>query len=388
MRQLTAEKDVAATFRDARAGFDLFRSRAGQITIEELNAQLTQAGYRAIAPRTMDHYHSLMREGYDRYVSINRFDVARASIPYENSSALARYDYANVDLGVSVMFAKGSRLLEALGRASQVGDVGAVLSFSDSDVMQGLKRLKPQPGNMVTIRFLEAGRTVGGRIVGTDLITDPPNVEVQYSRIVSVADIGVGTALSSQETSFRLVAAEGDLTFELVNRQLFAFFELIEGLRSLINEVGSAASYRFYAEPPVIRRMNMASPLDLDMDLATILTELVPWGAAVVFLKAAGAIPKKRREWYEGSERKNESKLRELEVEEKRLSLEQKQAESDLRSELIQRLTAKWPESDISPGQAAQLIGTYVLPYLQALAENGVVDVRTQDRPQDEGDAT
>ncbi|HMR94442.1 MAG TPA: hypothetical protein PKE05_02810 [Microthrixaceae bacterium] len=42
-----------ASPRDTRAGFDIFRSSGGSLSLDELNAQLYEAGYGPVAERTI-----------------------------------------------------------------------------------------------------------------------------------------------------------------------------------------------------------------------------------------------------------------------------------------------------------------------------------------------
>ena len=67
-----------ATPRDTRAGFDIYQSADGAISLDDLNARLARAGYGPVARRTLTHYRHLVEAGYNRYIAINRFDVARA----------------------------------------------------------------------------------------------------------------------------------------------------------------------------------------------------------------------------------------------------------------------------------------------------------------------
>jgi hypothetical protein len=362
-----------ATPRDTRAGFDIYRSAGGDISLEDLNTRLVLSGYGPIQKRSLSHYRSLTDAGYTRYVSINRFDVARAAVPYENASALGRYEYRQVDLGVSVVFAKGSRLLETHGRALETGEAGAMLHFADSDVVEGLKKLKPQPGNMVTIRYLEAGRSVGGRVVDTDLRSSPAKVEVEYVRLVSIAELGSGQPLPVSDARFVLRGPEDtDQTFDLVNRRLYHFFELIEGIRSLVNEAGSSQLQLVYAEPPILRSLSVASPLVLVVQMSDVLHGLLPVGAAAAVMKAAGAFPAKRREWYEGTGHKIDNDLKRVELQMKELDLMAKRAEATLKHEITSHLTTALPAASLTATEAVGLIDEQVLPPLRALGQIGI----------------
>ena len=374
-----------ASPRDTRAGFDIYRSSGGAVALDDLNGQLVEAGYGPVSQRSYEHFRSLVDAGYTRYVSINRFDVARASAPYENASAMGRYDYRSTDLGVQVVFAKASRLHEASGRAREVGEVGAILQFPDSEVVEGLRKLKPQPGNMVTIRYLEPGRTVIGRVVDSDLKSEPATVEVEYSRLISIATIGLGDALPMSEAEYVLEVPEEQIqTLDVVNRRLFHFFEVLEGLRSVVNEAGAAQPNPVYAEPPLLTRLSVASPAQLTIDLAPILHFLVPGGLVVAFLKAVGALPAKRKEWYEGTGQKLDNEAKRLELELKQLEADDARVESELRTEIAARLRAQLPASTISDEQLSRSIDENVLPPLRSLGELGVASITPENDPEDE----
>ena len=385
-----------ATTRDTRAGFDIYRAAGGDISLDELNDRLVRAGYGPVARRSYDHFRSLADAGYNRYVSINRFDVARASVPYENASAMGRYDYRSADLGVHVVFAKGSKLLEAYGRALEVGEVGAMLHFEDEEVIEGLRKLKPQPGNMVTVRYLEVGRTVSGRVIDADLKSDPAVLEIEYARLVSIADVGVGEPLPGSSATYALRGSEDQLqTLDLVNRRLFHFFELLEGVRSVVNDAGARQDSPVYAEPPVLSSLSVASPAMITVDVAATVQLLLPAGLLAAVLRSAAAFPAKRKEWYEGTGQKldNESKKienrkQEIEVELKQLELDAEREEAELRSELVSRLRNALPDSSVSEEDAAALIDEHVLPPIRALGEIGIESVVDEDEDEDGAGAT
>lgn len=365
-----------ATPRDTRAGFDIYRSAGGDIDLAHLNERLIEAGYGPVAARTFVHYRHLLEAGFNRYVSINRFDVARAAEPYENAAGSGRYRYTPADVGVQVVFAKGSRLLEAGGRATEVGDVGAVLEFQEPEVVEGLAALKPQPSDMVTIRYLEAGRSVTARIVDTDLKRTPGTVEVEYRRLISVAAIGLGEPLSVTVTRFSLdVGDEGDATIDVVGGRLYQFFEFLEGIRSLANAASSLQPDPRYAEPPVLKRLTVASPADLVIELAQELIDLVPYALVAGFLGAVSRFVTKRKEWYEGTGQKKKNKLTDLEIELKELEVERAHSEAQLRRELVRRVDATFAGTVLTPDDAARLVDEYVLPPLRALGQSGVTDV-------------
>lgn len=369
-----------ASPRDTRAGFDLFRSSGGSLTLDELNAQLVEVGYGPIAPRTYVHYGKLLAAGFNRYVSINRFDVARAAAAYENASASGRYSYVPADLGVRVIFAKSNKLAETFGRATEIGEVGAMLRFEEPEVVAGLQQLKPQPGDMVTVRYLEAGRTVGGRVVEADLQSTPASIEIEFAKLLSIASLEGGVPLPTVDVHFVLrVADPDDPTLDVTGRQLHHFFQLVEGLRAVSNRAASRQSTPSYVEPPVLRSLRVASDPNLVIALAEQAASLIPWALVGGVLKAVSAIPEKRREWYEGTAQKLDNQLKAHEVREKELAVEQKELEAEqaaLETELsgavLELIRSAFPQSSLSDAEAIQHIDEFVLPPLRALGRSGV----------------
>jgi hypothetical protein len=375
-----------ATPRDTRAGFDIYRSAGGAISLEDLNAKLYQAGYGPVAKRSLDHYRKLVEAGYTRYISINRFDVARAATPFASASANGRYDFRDADLGVNVIFAKSSRLFEASGRATEIGEVGAIIQFSEPEVVEGLGQMKPQAGDMVTVRYLEAGRSAGGRVIEVDLKTDPVLVEIEYARLLSIADVGVGQQLDVGDVRFVLSGPEDQIqTLDLVGRRLFLFFEVVEGVRALSNAASARQPDPAYAPPPVLKRLAVASPADLLVELVPQMVSLMPWALLAVVLRKAWEIPAKRKEWLEGTGQGLQNDLTSLEIQMKELELQTKQEEATLRSEMIERVRAAFPASEITDDEAGHSIDDFILPPLRSLGRSGVVSLEAPDEP-DDGD--
>ena len=369
-----------ASSRDTRAGFDIYRSAGGAISLDELNEQLVEAGYGPVAQRSLTHYRHLMDAGYTRYISINRFDVARASVAYENASAMGRYRYREANVGVRILFAKSNRLFEAFGSATEVGDVGAVIEFDDEVVVEGLKALKPRAGDMVTLRYLEVGRSVGGRVIDTDLRSSPAHVEVEYARLTSIAEIAGGTPLPTAAVRFRVVGqADEAQTLDLVGRRLYHFFELLEGARSLANAAGGHLDQPVYAPPPVLDELRIASPAELLVQLVPELVDLVPWAIVAGILRMAWQIPEKRKTWHEGTGQAKQNELVDLERELKQLEVEKQQQEAQARSEMIDRLRRAFPTADLTDSEIERSFDEHVLPHLQALGRAGVGEIEVGD---------
>ncbi len=123
-----------ATPAAARAGYTMYREAGGDITRDDLNERLLVAGYGPVSERMMSHYRHLLDANFDRYISINRFDVARAAARYEDLGGSPRYRYSPVGEGVRLLIAKGNKLWTAATRVTQLGESGAILRLVDSEL--------------------------------------------------------------------------------------------------------------------------------------------------------------------------------------------------------------------------------------------------------------
>lgn len=69
---------MSASYRDAAAGWEIYRDSHFSLTLDEVNEALRARGYHPVSPRTYDHYERLRRRGIATYLPINRFDVDTA----------------------------------------------------------------------------------------------------------------------------------------------------------------------------------------------------------------------------------------------------------------------------------------------------------------------
>ena len=196
--------------RDARAGYQIYRAAVGDIGLDDLNEQLITAGYGPVSNRMFTHYRHLADAGYNRYISINRFDVARAASRHEDLGASPRYPFYERGEGVRLLVAKANRLWGAFAQVESVGEAGAVLRFVDDEYAGGLADIKARKGDEVSLNFLESGVHQDGWIVDVDLGAQPPLLEVQFGELVSLADLAVGRSAPVASLGLRLRSADDD----------------------------------------------------------------------------------------------------------------------------------------------------------------------------------
>lgn len=249
----------------ARTGFEIFRRSGFKAAKSELDANLNALGYAPISDRMYRHYRALAAAGYNRYISINRFDVARAAEPYENLHSNERYKYTDSSIPARVTFPRGRRLVEAFGRAERIGETGLLLVIDGKKTVKALKDAdnRPRAAESVRIELLDPPGQVDARIVDIEAVEDELAIEVEFARLQSVADWVGRVPLPMNLYTLRLTTETSPyLPVDVIGRQLYYVFELVEASRSLVNEVGSAAKNGRYAPVAQVHRLSMRSPLE------------------------------------------------------------------------------------------------------------------------------
>jgi hypothetical protein len=249
---------------DSRSGYAFFRQSGGTASRDEINDNLEGAGYNPISERMYRHYKHLAAAGFDRYISINRFDVARASQPYESLSSNSRYKYARTSTRVRVTFPRGRRLVEAFGKAEAIGETGLILVFDDPPTVRALgeEPTKPRPSEEVRIELLDPPQQFDARIIDIDRTTKLVTIEVEFERLQSIAQFIGRHALPRHQYDLSLTPQdESAATVDLVGRQVYYLFEVLETSRSLVNEAAQLSENDRYAPVTHVRQLSMRSPL-------------------------------------------------------------------------------------------------------------------------------
>src|SRR5206468_5917979 len=88
------EGRAMARTEDARAGWDIFKSGVNE-SLDDINQQLMALGRAPVSNRMFKHYKRLANAGFDRYVTINRFDTMNLPDPFTDRSVLGRYVFTD-----------------------------------------------------------------------------------------------------------------------------------------------------------------------------------------------------------------------------------------------------------------------------------------------------
>ncbi|MHB1980329.1 MAG: hypothetical protein ACYCOS_01235 [Sulfobacillus sp.] len=287
---------------------------------------------------------------------------------------------------MSVIIAKRNRLYEAIGTAVEIGDTGATLRFEDKAYIENLRRLKPQPGSVVTVHFLDTDRASTARLVDPPILVDKKLfMDVEYMRLLSLATVTSDVTLAKTvEVRYRLITDSSEsLTIDLVGRRLYHFFELLEGARSLANASKPQEGKREYTAPFVLKSLTVRSPMSVVAQLYPVVEELIGvMGALVALAKVAASV---RRDIANAdlAERQialtdRQIELTETEIELSRLDLEIKKGEDRVIRDLITRTREASPECKLTDTQLRDFVRKHLIPPATKLGESGVDNISAE----------
>ena len=227
---------------------------------------------------------------------------------------------------------------------------------------------------------------MAGRVVEVDLKSRPAIIEIDFSKLTSIASLTSGQEIVAEAVGYQLIPPLDEvLTVDLVGRRLYLFFELIEGFRALVNAAGSRQSEPIYAAPPLLDRLSVASPADITIFVAATVHQLVPLAGVSVALKAFGLVVDKRKTFHEGTKAKYDARISRIEAEMKEAELERRRAASAFTREVVERLRQAIPSGNFSQAEIEQMIERDILPTLERLAESGIRELNSYGNEGQEG---
>lgn len=283
----------------------------------ELNKKLAKVGYAPVSRRMYRHYRRLIAAGFNRYISINRFDVARASEPYENLSSNSRYRYTRTTTGVRVTFPRGRRLVEAYGTAEEIGETGLILVFDDLATVRALsaEATKPRVGDELRLELLDPPQQFDARVVDIDRASKKlVTVEVEFERLQSIAEFIGREPLRTYHYEVQLVSeTEPEATVDFVGRQVYNLFEIIEVTRALVNEAAEMSREDRYAPIPHVHQLTMKSPLYAELGVPAAVAAILTLSFAG--LKIAASYEKWRKMRLENNSREVENEVQKAKAE-------------------------------------------------------------------------
>ena len=211
-------------------------------------------------------------------------------------------------------------------------------------------------------------------LVDAHLDTDLASIEVQHHRLVSLTALGTASPPTLTRAEFTLTADDdGPTTLDVVGRRLYYFFDLIEGVRSLINVATADTVARPYAPPPVVSQVHIASPAVVTLEVVDAILSIVPWGLVTVLLMR---FPSMRRDWHEGTLGRSEARRSEA-------ALTTEQYRQELQSCIISALRDSVDTGTISDDVLQRHYQQFVLKPIVLLASSNVEEIAVAETETD-----
>jgi hypothetical protein len=250
-----------ATFEDAAAGWEIFRSRAGVVSRTQVNAALSARGRDPISDRTFGHYQKLHRLGYTEYVSINRLDIRHANDSVFDLADRSRYLDRAISNPGRVLIPRGTLLLTLEGTIGRVSEGFATLRVARTD--EASNAAKSTKYDKAVLVFDQVGVERAVQIVEGVERGDFIDLLLEFRSLLET-DILFGTSPFEQSASLLRVDLGTDASLYRLLGAVHTTFDLFESVRAII-DVSAASAVETPPSTPVlrVRHMEFSNPLEL-----------------------------------------------------------------------------------------------------------------------------
>ena len=285
-----------ATFEDAKAGWEIFRSADFALSRDELNARLAAQGFGPISERTFQHYRKLRRYGFHRYVPINQLDVKTLKDPLWDEAVRSRYPVYHVPVPVQIEATYMGQKVTIHGYAIEISPAMVTCRFDDNrakELLEDRPFRKQMAAQKVTVHFTTTGQQYVARI---EKITDHSiegfvTVMMGFVSLAPIESVTNRTLLPARSLRVRFHPASQDALLSETVRRLYWLFQSLETSKVVFEEL----LYEWeldnqYALPSTrISKVSMQSPL-----------HILLWVALPVAWVVGEAL-KIRKRYYEGN---------------------------------------------------------------------------------------
>jgi hypothetical protein len=261
---------MAATNRDAQAGWYIYRASNYSLELGELNEQLTSARFNPVAPRTYTHYRKLHRYGYQRYVPINQLDVETLRDPVWGGPLQTRFRPRPASLGLTLLATGPEGVFALEGALVQLSEVeGTARVRVEGTPVEG--EPSKLEGDEVLVVLAGETRAASVELVQTDVI-DPAVAEITFAfmGVVSTEKATGLRGLGPSEARVMITTEEEDSPL-VVLRQLYSLFGAFDSSRLVCDQAlaGLGLADRFTLPPARIKRLSIESPMLIELTFAT-----------------------------------------------------------------------------------------------------------------------
>lgn len=248
---------MAATFDDAKAGWEILRQAGFTLTRDELNARLEQSGYFPISARTFAHYEKLRRYGYERYVPINQLDVKSLKDPLWDKAVRGRYPVYREPLAVVIELQRPGHAVEISGATAELSPAYVNVQVEQPELVERLakqgfqRRLKSE---RVTVYFPQTEDKFPAIVerVTVEKGADCAQLAVRFLTLAPVEGLTGRSLLPTGELHVRIEPSDDTPLLSEVVRKLYWLFQVLDTGKVICEEFLSELGFgQKYALPPV-----------------------------------------------------------------------------------------------------------------------------------------
>lgn len=274
-----------ATEKDGRAGWELFRQSNYSLSLAQINARLEDLGYSPVSTRMYQHYGRLLQRGFRRYVTINRLDTMGME-PINRDAYATNYRFEQTAVPAQLILGSGQRRVEVLGLVTALSEIGAEVSVTNRKSVASLAEDPPVRHESMVLNLLDPARTFYGTVEDSfPLSTQEHRLDLRFATVESIVAYTGKDEFPGTQAAMVMGSADG-ARLDSFSQEFAWLVEAIEVSRALANEYASVLRADHAAAPTRIRRLSLASPLELLLGMS--IPTLQIFASAVTWLGSAG----------------------------------------------------------------------------------------------------
>jgi hypothetical protein len=358
---------------NAHVGWEIYKANDYELTLGEINDELTDRGLATVSPRMFSHYRKLQRYGYEQYIPINQLDVRTMADPVWDRALRGRYPRYTVEEPVRVLFLRNQETVQLAGTAEEISDGELVMRLEGGPAVVAFERAK---GTMwaLEVIFTRTGEMTLCEVAKVTLDRRRMRVTIRasFAGLGAAEDVLARQSFQVREFTVIVGSEAGSPLLGRAAQQVFWLYSAGEGVRIAAEEIlrNLDAAREFVIPPNRVERLSVASPLEAVIIAAG--PVLVGIGALV--LKTVEA----RKSWWEGTKAKHEARVAEEEVIRLRWERERREVMrsldlADVTVRIVNAIRDELREGDAAPESGGEAgvaaLETHALPAIAELVE-------------------
>jgi hypothetical protein len=365
---------------NAQTGWSIYKQSDYELTLADINDELTRLKLPPVSARMYSHYRKLHRYGFEQYIPINQLDVRTMEDPVWDRTLRGRYVMRPVEepVRIYVLDRDVAVVLDAI--VEQLSDGEVLLRVIGNEALQTFERVK----NVWTIdvAFPATGEVRLAEVLKVTLDPRRTRVTVRatFATVTAAEDVLLATQLVTRR--FRVVVGSDPEAPPLARttQQLFWLFSACEGVRLATSEAlrDTDVDGRLSVPSNRVQALRVASPLDAIL----IAAGPVVVGVSLLISRAVDA----RKGWWEGSKAKVETAVAEEELLRLRWERDRRDVIAQVDVSDVARAIAEGVRAELGvPGDVGEqkrleeTLGQHALPAIGELLESAQGDIGVDD---------